>query len=215
MADYLEPYRRAVAEGGAGFDALLWKSREYQKIRFAAIADSVDLTGRVVADMGCGRADLATWCVEQGIEFGAYIGVEAVAELAEAARQEIRTRGLEACDIVEADFAADADLAASLVRARGVDTFVFSGSLNTFDEDAALDVLRIFYKALPAGGVLAFNFLSDQRRKPRTPTGPARRFRTVRLTAWALKKCESVLMRQDYLRDHDALIVMRKPSGRR
>lgn len=210
MPDYLDPYRQAVAEGGAGFDALLWKSREYQKIRFAAIADSVDLTGRVVADMGCGRADLAVWCVEQQIEFGGYIGVEAVPELAEAARQEIGARALEACDIVEGDFAADADLASSLVRSRGVDTFIFSGSLNTFDEDAALDVLRLVYAALPAGGVLAFNFLSDQRRRPRTPTGPAKRFRTVRLTAWALRKCESVLLRQDYLRDHDALIVMRR-----
>lgn len=209
MADYLEPYRKAVADGGATFESLLWKNRDYQQLRFAVFADSIDLTGRVVADMGCGRADLAVWLHAQGIEFGGYVGVEGVAELAAAAREEIAQHGIDSCEIVEADFAADSELAASLVRSRGVDTILFSGSLNTFDEDDAIAVLERTFAALSRGGVLAFNFLSDQRREPRAATGPANRFDTVRLTAWALKQTESVVLRHDYLRDHDATIVMR------
>ena len=54
-AGYLEPYREAVRDHGPRFEALLWKNAEAQVARFRAAAEMVDLTGKVVADLGLRR----------------------------------------------------------------------------------------------------------------------------------------------------------------
>jgi len=209
-APYLDPYRKAVARGGSRFESLLWCNREFQRTRFETIADMVDLTGRVVADMGAGRADFLDWLEEHHVACGGFVGVEAVAEHIEYARA--RPRRTPSVEFVQADFAAPG-LFASLARAHGVHVFVFSGSLNTFDEAHAREVLEQAWLTVRETwrGALVFNFLSDRYRRPAgeaLATGPAKRFSTIAMLDWALSRTTEVRFRHDYLGGHDATIAM-------
>ena len=207
---YLEPYRAAVDAGGPAFEALLWRSREFQRIRFETIAQMADPTGRVVADLGCGRADFLAWMHEQGVAYGAYVGVEGIPELVRFCEARALDEKLPEATFVEADFAADADIFSKLVAERKIDTLVFSGSLNTFDEADALRVLGRAWDALERGGVLIFNFLSTRHPPDASPhPDPARRFDPVRMLDWALSKSRLTRLRHDYLAGHDATVAMR------
>lgn len=214
--DYLAPYAKAAKDLGPTFQSLLWRSPEAQRTRFDVIADLCalhppGLTGRVVADMGCGLADFAARLHERGIEYGRYIGVEGIPSLAQAARD----RALPECRIVEADFAADHRLFDALVENHGVELFAFSGSLNTFHTAGAQAVLERAWAATAAlrGGQLVFNFLSDRAPADQAakPTGPANRFDTTAMIAWALDRTPLVAVRHDYWHGHDATIWMRRP----
>ena len=215
---YLRPYQEAVAQHGPRFESLLWRNRDFQRTRFAVLVDAVDLTGRVVADMGCGNADLAEFLATHHVPLKRYIGVEGVPALAESSRSRIAALGV-AGDIVEADFAA-ADLFTTLHAEHGVDVVMFSGSLNTFEQASALGVLDRAWSALacdnPAdGGALVFNFLSTDGPKPPSndPTDPARRFDPGQMLAWARTKTPRVVFRQDYLDGHDAMIALLPPTA--
>ena len=88
-SDYLDPYREAVRDAGPRFESLLWKSPEAQQLRFDVIIDVCDLHGRVVVDLGAGLGDLAVRMHGRGIEYGRYIGVEGVPELAEEGEKQL------------------------------------------------------------------------------------------------------------------------------
>lgn len=209
---YLEPYREAVEAHGTGFGSLLWHSREYQSVRFATIAQMADPFGRVVADLGCGRADLLAWLHGEKIEYGRYVGVEGIAELVRFCRARAIDEKLPDAEFLELDFAADPDVFTTLVTSHKVELIVFSGSLNTFDEAHATAVLDRAWKAISTvrDGVLVFNFLST-----RHPPGvnadprPAHRFDPIRLLEWALDRTRLTQLRHDYLQGHDATIAMR------
>ncbi|MFG0307178.1 MAG: class I SAM-dependent methyltransferase [Phycisphaerales bacterium JB040] len=209
---YLDPYREAVSQVGARFEALLWKSAEAQAARFAAISQMCDPTGRVIADLGCGRADYASWMHGTGLEYGRYVGVEGVPELADSARERIGQESIPECEVQVADFVADEGLFARLVRTQRADTLVFSGSLNTLDQRTAEGVIERAYGALEPRGVVVFNFLSDRHGDDRIGenTGPATRFDTARFVHWALDRSPLVRFRQDYLKGHDATIAIEK-----
>lgn len=210
MGEYLDPYRKAVAGFGASFEALLWNSREAQRARFAAIIDTVDPAGRIIADMGCGRADLLAMMAREAIPYAGYVGVEAIDELLEFSRQRAGQEHFEEAEFIAGDFASDPGLFDRLVAELSVDTLVFSGSLNTFGPELAEQTLTRAWQALAQtpGGVLAFNFLSDRHTVP-APTGPARRFDTLGMIRWAFERTPIVAVRHDYLASHDCLIVMR------
>ena len=76
--DYLKPYQDALKEHGPTFEATLWRNADYQLKRFAVIADLLGDPLGVIADMGCGRADLLVHLVTIGVGFKRYIGVEGV-----------------------------------------------------------------------------------------------------------------------------------------
>ena len=79
--DYLRPYEEAVESGGTGFESLLWRNKEFQLKRFQVLCEVAaaglakpdipaslgKLAGRVIADMGCGRADLCQWLGDHGV----------------------------------------------------------------------------------------------------------------------------------------------------
>jgi len=208
---YLEPYREAVELRGSGFEALLWRSREFQERRFQTIVEMAPPSGRVCADLGCGRADLLSWMEREGVSRGRYVGVEGIPELARYCRARIADEKLADAEIIDADFAGDAGVFESLVRDRGVDMMVFSGSLNTFDEKHALRVLDRAWAAFESrtGSVLVFNFLSTfhppgANPKPR----PAHRFNPVRMLDWSLRRTRLTRLCHDYLGGHDATIAM-------
>lgn len=220
--DYLRPYEEAVESGGTGFESLLWRNKEFQLKRFQVLCEvasagldkpdipaSLDkLSGRVIADMGCGRADLCQWFGDHNVQYGKYVGVEGVPDLAGVCRQRIADENFQMAEVVESDFAADLKIFESLVKNHGVELFLFSGSLNTFKQDHAIEVVSAAFKALAgtSGGVV-FNFLSDLVRDPPShDTGPAQRFDTLGVFAQLSKLSGKASLRHDYLSGHDATI---------
>ncbi len=211
MAKYLKPYQQAVKSFGTEFEALLWNSEQMQTRRFQAMADTVALAGRRIADLGTGRADFLAYLVAQGIEYGRFVGVEGVEELKDFCEKRSEEAHWRDASFIHADFAADDLIFQRLVRERGVDTLTFSGSLNTFGEKLAKKTLHRAWSAIERtkDGAVLFNFLSDQRKAKGDSTGPAKRFNTLDMIRWAFERTSLVAVRHDYLGDHDCLIVMR------
>ncbi|MFG0283184.1 MAG: hypothetical protein ACF8R7_02080 [Phycisphaerales bacterium JB039] len=209
--EYLAPYREAVGRYGTSFESLLWRSEEYQSERFRIICEVAPIAGRIVCDLGSGRADLLAYFHQRAAGYRRYIGVEAVEELAAFSEQRARDAGWADVDIVRADFVSEPQLLARLVRDRGAETLIFSGSLNTLEPRRAAAVLQEAWDAVKVvpGGALVFNFLSTHGRRMTADTGPARRFNPTPLMKWALRRAPSVTLRHDYLRGHDATIAMR------
>ncbi len=217
---YLEPYEQATRELGAGFEAQLWMSREAQEKRFEVLDELGRFSDRVVADLGCGQGDLAIYLCEkyqlheERGEAGfpkLYIGIEGVAAMADHARTRAMEAGVHRSIFECADFVADESLPEMLVTDAGVEVFVFSGSLNTLSMEQAQGVLDRFWLALAEAkrGTLIFNFLSNRHNADRTPaTPPAVRFDPGVMLDWALERTPMVQLRHEYLKGHDATIVM-------
>ncbi len=201
--DYLAPYADAVRAHGASFEATLWASKEKQVGRFAVIAEMADLTGRVIVDAGCGLGDLAAYCEEQGIGYGKYIGLEAMPDMVAAAAK----RELPEARFEDSDFAADPEVFGRLAKSDRFDVAVFSGSLNTFEPDAAFEVVRRAFRAAQEGVV--FNFLSakNHERNPINPA-PAKRFEPSAMLERVLGLTPRVRFRQDYFDGHDGTIAL-------
>jgi SAM-dependent methyltransferase len=198
---YLEPYREAVRRFGPGFQSTLWSSREGQHLRFDVMIDLAGLDQRAVLDAGCGSGDLAQHLITRGVKFLRYVGVDAVAEMIECARQ----RNLPGCEFLVADLL---DNAAPL-RIVKPDVVCISGTLNTMDEDSARRLVRTAFDSAAQGVV--FNFLSNRPDEAYggKDLGPARRFDTIRWLDWALHLTPRISFTQDYLDGHDATIMMR------
>ena len=148
---YLYPYHEARQQGAKGFDALLWSSREGQRVRFDAIARLCPLAGRRILDVGCGRADLLGYLLERGIVPAHYTGLEMIPASVRAARR----KKYERCEIVAADFVREPEKLQV-----GADVVVFSGSLNTLTRPRFYRTLRAAWAA--TGQWLVFNFLSSR-----------------------------------------------------
>ena len=202
---YLEPYREAVRMHGPGFEALLWRNRDYQAKRFEILAEVTRPKDRIVADLGAGRGDLLEYLKATGQIPLKYIGVEGISELVEPVRKR-----LPESQWLIADFVKHRDLFVRLVDDHNASILLFSGSLNTLDERTALEVLDRAWDALHGrtGAVLAFNFLSSAGRKRREATGPANRFNSGRVFKWAQRASGRMLFRQDYLSGHDATVAV-------
>jgi len=148
-ADYLKPYRQAASQHGDRFGSLLWASPRTQAARFDAIRRLADMDGKRVLDAGCGRADLMDFLTQGGIEPTAYVGIEAVDELAAAAIK----KTLAGARIIHGDFVREPRLLDI-----GADVIVFSGSLNTVEKEQFYLSLKQGFEA--AGEVMVFNFLA-------------------------------------------------------
>jgi SAM-dependent methyltransferase len=148
---YLQPYQQARDLGMKGFHALLWSSREGQAARFEVIARGLDLTGRTILDVGCGRADLLLHLLARGTVPAHYTGLE----MMPAAIRSARRRRLADCRIVAGDF-----VRAPETMAVGAEVVIFSGSLNTLSRPQFYRTLAAAWAA--AGRALAFNFLSSR-----------------------------------------------------
>jgi len=210
---YLAPYEKATREMGAGFESQLWMSKDAQRTRFEMLTLLGRFPGRIVADLGCGVGDLPMFLHEHAAgEFPrSYIGIEGVEAMARLARERVQEAKIERAGFELGDFVADDGLALRLVKEHGAEVFVFSGSLNTLDMAGAQGVLDRFWSALRTAkrGTLVFNFLSDRHNAQRTPaSAPAVRYDPSKMLDWALERTPIVQLRHDYLRGHDATIVM-------
>jgi SAM-dependent methyltransferase len=148
---YLFPYQEARVNGAKGFDALLWSSREGQRVRFDAIARLCPLAGTRILDVGCGQADLLGFLLERGVAPSHYTGLEMIP----ASLRTARRRSYERCEIRKGDFVRQPEK----LRV-GADVVVFSGSLNTLSPQPFYSTLRAAWAA--AGSWLVFNFLSSR-----------------------------------------------------
>lgn len=210
---YLKPYEEAVRAIGPRFESLLWRNEDMQRTRLEVLSELIGPAGRVVCDLGCGRADLLAIWNETSVKYKGYVGVEGVDELRAACEDRAKGAGWARWSFVHADFVADGDLFVRLVREHGVDAVLCSGSLNTLAQSDAERVLGRAWDALreKPGATLAFNFLSDRgatKRRAGENLGPASRYDTHRLLGWALDRSPLVRFRQDYLGGHDASIAM-------
>ncbi len=205
MPAYLEPYRKAVARLGAGFEALLWADRPSQAARFETIAAMTELQGRRVLDLGCGRGDLPLFLRERGIRPHAYVGVDALPEMVRESARACAPLGW--CRFVHADFAGDEALLPSL--AGEADVVIFCGSLNTMPWLQACVCLERAWASMRTGR-LVFNFLSSRAGGTSTGPGlgPALRFDPIEVLEWSLGRTPRVAFRQDYLPQNDATITL-------
>ncbi len=85
--DIRRHYETRLSSDRANFDILDWASAESQRIRFAVLADNIDLHGKALLDVGCGLGDLYTFCRERGIE-PEYTGVDLSEKMILAARRQ-------------------------------------------------------------------------------------------------------------------------------
>ncbi|MEC9373835.1 MAG: class I SAM-dependent methyltransferase, partial [Planctomycetota bacterium] len=186
-------------------------SRRWQERGFRVIAAMQDLRGRIVVDGGAGTGDFGAFLKKRRVRYARYIGLEGVEQMAEKGAES----GLARAEFHACDFAREEDVFTRFTREMAgapggmPHVIVFSGSLNTFEEEAARGVLARAWEA--CAEALVFNFLSDRvsRAKVQGDTGPARRFSTVAMLDWALSKTPSVAMRHDYIpKGHDATIAM-------
>ncbi|MEO0512800.1 MAG: hypothetical protein AAF108_07885 [Planctomycetota bacterium] len=233
---YLEPYRDAVRRHGATFESLLWRNAEFQRTRFRVLIETAELglrelglgdTGRdkdqvgdlervTLADIGCGRADLYDWLIGSGRRVRGYVGVDGVPELVDACEQRGTKHGWQGVSFRLADFVRDGALWNGLVGS-GATVLLFSGALNTLEEDAAVGVVERAYAALAssgrAGGVV-FNFLnagfqsSSVASTSAAPArnDPARRFDPNRVLSRVNEFAPRVVLRNDYLGGRDVTV---------
>lgn len=207
---YLEPYQRACETFGPSFEATLWASRAWQEKRFRVFTELFSFDGATIVDAGAGQGDFAAHLLSAGIQHNAAVGLEAVGPMLESAR----ARGLARWEFVASDFVAEEDAferAARRIGANAPDAILFSGSLNTLDQDAAQRVLERAWRV--CGKALLFNFLSAKVcESVACDTGPARRFCPLDMLDWALRRTPCVALRKDYIpMGHDATILMLRP----
>lgn len=208
---YLDPYRDAVAEMGAGFEAQLWLSKDAQATRFKVITDALGPNPSVVADLGCGQGDLLMFLKEHKQLPKRFIGVEGVDEMTQHAQQLADNAKIKHAIFQTHDFVADDWLPKQLVEDANVDTFVFSGSLNTLSMGQAQATLAEYFRALESAGRgrMIFNFLSNRHNIERTPAqAPAVRFDPVEMFDWAISLTKLIQLRHEYLAGHDATVIM-------
>ncbi len=200
-AEYLSPYREALRQHGAGFRATLWGSREAQMLRFAVMCELVPFEGCSLLDVGCGHGDFAAYLHEAGVSFRNFIGIDAMADMIEHARE----RNLDRCRFHTADLLLDS----SWLDTARADWITISGTLNTMESATAQRLVELCFRTAQQGVV--FNFLSD-RADPKwlaKDLKPARRFKTVQWLDWGLSLSPRVSFTQEYLDGHDATIVLR------
>ena len=200
---YLQPYREAMAQLGAGFEATLWQNKEAQCHRFDAALSLMPMADLRVADLGCGPGDLLQRLQERDMSPSAFLGIDAQPEMIELARANHPNAEFQTVDLAK-------DL--SSLRSWKPDICVISGTLNTMTSRQARRIVFETYEASRVGVV--FNFLSN-RPHPRyhgKDLRPARRFNTARWIARCLQVTPLVSFRQDYLDGHDATIAMRRIS---
>ena len=199
---YLDPYREAARAHGDAFGVTLWASRGSQLRRFAHFTRVLDFTSRRVLDLGCSRGDLAGYLIEHHHQYDAYLGVDALGSILDAARD----RGLPRATFLHADPLRDP----GVLRDADADVIVLSGTLNTMDWPIARRLLADAWAATQ--DVLLFNFLPDTASAEAPPQSyPARRLPTLDVLQWAFSQTWHVQYSQDYFQDgHDGTVLMHK-----
>ena len=82
----IQRYSERLDRLGATVQALGWRNKEQQYLRFEILSTIGDLHGRSVLDVGCGFGDFYTYLNERGIEVD-YVGIDISPEILDEARR--------------------------------------------------------------------------------------------------------------------------------
>ena len=82
----IERYQSRLEKYGAGMQALGWRDKQQQELRFAIISEIDDLNGKSILDVGCGFGDYYDYLTERDLQVR-YTGYDIVPKLLEVARQ--------------------------------------------------------------------------------------------------------------------------------
>jgi len=200
---YLDAYRDAQDDFGNDFRVTLWANTRSQELRFKVFTQMCYLQGKRLLDAGCSRGDLAVYLARNGVDYGHYVGIDGLPEVVDfAIRRELPHAEFHAGDFVQDP---------SLMQIGKPQVILFSGTLNTMEDDMAMGLLDAAWQS--ASQTLMFNFLSSRATTdPKQELGPARRLDPLKYLDWALARTPLVQLRQDYFKHgHDATIKMDKP----
>jgi SAM-dependent methyltransferase len=192
---YLQPYLNAAQRHGAGFSSLLWATPKSQAVRFAALARSCRLQDKVVLDVGCGRADFLDFLLQEGIQPASYIGLEAIAPLADAAEQKHHP----CARIIRGDFVRDPGL-----LDQNADAIIFCGSLNTLDKFQFIQAMEMGWRFTRCQ--LAFNFLCS----PALAAAPHLVWHSKEEVVGSLRGHRTAIVVDDRYLSGDCTVVMTK-----
>jgi SAM-dependent methyltransferase len=187
-------YTPLLREYGDSHRALDWGSERSQQIRFEILTQAIDRPTRSVLDVGCGVGHL-TDALDASGHTGAYLGVDALAAMVDAARARRPDRRFE-----RLTGGVEPLPPADVVLGSGLFTFADRGSLE--------GTLRALFAACRF--TTAVNVLSTWGEKPEPgeyaidPTELLAFART--LTPW-------VALRHDYLPHDCTLTLHREPQG--
>jgi len=191
-------HRHRVATFSAGsVEALGWTGVPSQQLRFDALCEIGDLSGKTVLDVGCGYGDLKDF-LDQSYHGFAYIGIDQIAEFVLEARRRHGHRP--SCYFCIADAATE--------ELPVVDFVLASGVLNYRCErgDYALRLIEKMYACGRLG--LAFNML-DAEKFPGHPLLAGRQRSQV--LDWCHVLSPSVQVVDGYL-DDDFTVIMKHLS---
>ncbi|MDD4890690.1 MAG: class I SAM-dependent methyltransferase [Phycisphaerae bacterium] len=201
---YLRPYHLAAQAHGADFRTTLWNSRASQRIRFEVMAESFEFAGRRVLDAGCGMGDLLAFLEETGHAPARYVGVDALAQIVDGARRQVRHFA------TPAEFhIGDLVVQPELFGLGEPEVVAISGTLNTLGEPEFFAMLDRAFAAPTVA--LAFNFLST-RHAPfhARATSTIVRMDPAKVFDHGLSLTRKIIVRHDYYDGHDCTMVWEK-----
>ncbi len=174
----------ALLEDREGTEVLGWSSSWSQEVRFRALADIEDLSGKTVLDVGCGRGDFCGWLRERfdGVD---YRGVDLHPGMIERAVAAFPDATFAVRDILEDDAIDEVEYVVS--------SGLFALTVNS--EDAFVDAMLARMAALAGEGV-AVNFLSARTTGEKDPR--CRYFDPEDVLARAFRLTDQVTLRHDY-----------------
>jgi SAM-dependent methyltransferase len=187
-------YAPLLRDHGDSHRALDWGSERSQQLRFRILTQAIDLPSRSVLDVGCGMGHL-TDALDASGHTGAYLGVDALAAMVDAARARRPDRRFE-------------QLTGGVEPLPPADVVLGSG-LFTFADQASLEatIRAMFAACRISTAVNALSTWGDAPEPGEFAVDPAALFAFGRtLTPW-------VTVRHDYLPHDCTLILYREPQG--
>ena len=175
-------------------EALGWKNRENQTIRFKNILEIGDLNGTTVLDVGCGTGDLFDYMNQQSITCN-YTGIDQVKEFIELAGKKYRTHPN--ASFLLGDFWS--------VDVHRYDYVLASGALSYRNSDPEFIYKMIFRLYSLSEIAFGFNLMESTELKD----GGLVAYEKNRILAYCQKICPNVIIKDNYLKD-DYTIMMYK-----
>ncbi|MFC1563778.1 class I SAM-dependent methyltransferase [candidate division KSB1 bacterium] len=192
-----EFFGKCVKRHGDNVHSLAWESDHSQRTRFSILAQIADLDGKSILDVGCGKADLYDFLIEEGISVE-YYGVDLTLGMLDLAR-----KNFTGISLFYRDFLAEA-------RYPEVDYVLSSGVANVKtpnNQKYMEDVIVKMYSLCRMG--VGVNMLSSYAPESKMHNGmyfysPEEMFK------FAMKLTRDVILRHDYLSNDFTLYLYKK-----